>query len=417
MRKISWVEHHGSTLTTPLIGYASILFFIYLADALMSYVAPVFIQQQVADTLIMGIILASSSAMGIICDSLFPSILQSKHHSFFIWTTICLALLFPAIFLFFPHYVGMLFVAMLIWGVYFELLMFANSYFVEAFMRREQHSLAWGVINTFRSLSMFVAPLIAPWLLDQGHAYPLWLVIFLLVVALTATTLFRHLYPHEQHVLADKEVVARRTLHQELRIWKTIFHRVWPLYLMLFSIVLLEATMMSVGVLATEDLRHKSIVGGLFLAVFILPNIFTGLVIQPLSRIFGKKALAFLAGTLGGGLLALAVQLPDINLMILTTLVAACFTSLTYPAVLATMQDYTTRLGVRFGREMVGMTSSAGSLAFIVGPILAGGISHLAGNTAAISVVALFLMGVSTLCLIVVSRKIRMPQHVLTNLS
>ncbi len=403
------------TYMIALLFYAVIIFFVQLSDGIMSYIAPVFIEDKVQNPLIMGAILSSSSIFGIICDALFPNLFRAKRHLFFLWNTIIIASLFPVIFLFFPHIIPSFILAMAIWGVYFEFMLFSNSYFIEAFISIQRHGLAWGVISTFRALSLFIAPLIAPYLLDKGNHHPLIMSIIFLAVGMLGILIFKKLFPHKKRAVINEVVSKRYSFHKELAIWRILFHKLWPLYIFLLSAVVLEASMFSVGVLATEDLRQQSVWGGSLLAAHVLPNIFTGLMVQKLGSQLGKKKLAFYAGGIGGVLFFVATQMPTPMLMVLTVFVASCFTSITYPAIMAVMQDYVSRLG-SFGSEMVGLQNAAGSMAYIIGPTLAGGLSLFFGNVPTIGMIGLLFGLVSLLNVLIVPRKIKMPQKALIGL-
>lgn len=95
-------------------------------------------------------------------------------------------MLFPSIFLFFPHTVAVFILAMAVWGVYFELMVFAESYFIEAAIPAKHHALACGVLNSFKSLSFLLAPLFVPYLIDQGIQIPLYTAMVMLHFSLSA---------------------------------------------------------------------------------------------------------------------------------------------------------------------------------------------------------------------------------------
>ena len=392
------------------------MFIIQLSDGIMSYVAPVFVEDVVHNPLIMGLVLSSSSVFGIVCDFVFPNVFRAKHHLFFLWNTVLIAMLFPAVFLFFPHALPSFILAMAVWGIYFEFMTFSNAYFIEAFITLNRHGLAWGILSTFRSLSYFIAPLIAPILLDSGQAHPLLTSMLLLGTGLGAIILFQRFFPNKKRLIVTEVVTKRYSARKELAIWRILMKKLWPLYIFVLSIFILEASMMSIGVLATEDLRQQSFIGGMFLAAHALPNLFTGLLVQKLGLRFGKKRLAFTCGSIGGVLLFTATLMPTPPLLVGMVFIAACFTSITYPAVQAAIQDYTTRLGL-YGGEMIGINNSSGSLGYIIGPVLAGALGLSFGSVRAIGIIGLLFAFVSVLNFILVPRKLHMPQHQLQALN
>lgn len=407
---------HLPVYLLALLFYAVIIFVVQLADGIMSYIAPVYIEENVGNPLIMGLILSSSSVAGLICDTLFPNLFRARHHLFFLWNTVLIALLFPLIFLFFPQAIAAFFLAMIVWGVYFEFLMFANAFFVDAFIQVKHHALAWGILTSFRSLSLFVAPLLAPSLIDQSYRHPLYFAIILLVVSMFGILLFHRTFPHGKREVVSELAKRRLSVHQELQVWLTLLRPLWPMFIFLLVIFMLEATMMSVGVLATEELRDQSWWGGLFIAIYMLPNLFTGFVVEKLGFRFGKKRVAFVSGIIGGCLLFVATRMSSPELLVGVSFLAACFTSLSLPSAMGAIQNYVTRLGV-FGGEMIGMSNAAGSIGYIIGPLLAGSIALLIGELATVGVMALVLAGVAAVNFVIVPRKVRLPQHELNRLT
>lgn len=395
---------------SALLFYSFIILLIEMADSVMAYVAPIFLENGVKNSFYMGIILSSSSVVGLFCDAIFPSVFRAKQHLFFLWNTVILALLFPAIFLFFPQQVPEFVLAMAIWGIYYEFLVFSKAYFIEAFIKMDRHALAWGILNTFRSLTMFAVPLFVPFLLDQGVAQPLMVTFSLLFLSLFCIVVFNRIFPTRKREVVQEVVTKKSSALKELYIWRSIIRKIWPIFLFILVLFILEATFFSIGILASEELRQTSIWGSFLIPAYMLPNLFTGFFVQRLGVKIGKKRLAFLSGGIGGGLLFVATLFAaSPPLLIAILFVSACFSSLAYPAILAVIQDYITRLG-NFGGEMVGLQNAAGSIGYIIGPMLAGWVGMTLGNLPAIGVIGLLMMLISAVNILIVPRKIKMPQ-------
>ena len=400
-----------------LLFFSVIIFMIEMADSIMSYVSPIFLENGVQSSFYMGIILSSSSVVGLLCDALFPSIFRAKHHLFFLWNTVVLALLFPAIFLFFPHAVPQFVLAMAVWGIYYEFLVFSKAYFIEAFIKMDRHALAWGILNTFRSVTMFIAPIFVPVLLDQGVDQPLIITFTFLVFSLVAIVAFNKLFPHKYREVVQEEVVKKNSALKEIYVWRAIIRRMWPIFIFILAFFILEATFFSIGILAAEELRLTSFWGSFLIPAYMLPNLFTGLLVQKLGAQIGKKRVAFISGGVGGLLLFIATQLTFSPLLLVVTIfVSACFSSIAYPAILAVTQDYVTRLG-KLGGEMVGLQNAAGSIGYIIGPVLAGWAGMEFGNMTAIGWIGLLLLAVSVFNILVVPRKVKMPQKELATIT
>jgi len=393
-----------------LLFFGVIIFLIEMADSIMAYVAPIFLERGVKNSFYMGLILSSSSVAGLICDAIFPSIFRSKKHSFFLWNTVILALLFPAVFLFFPHALPEFIFAMVIWGIYYEFLVFSKAYFIEAFIKMDRHAVAWGILNTFRSLTMVISPLVVPLLLDSGVEKPLIATFVLLVLGLMGIVLFNKIFPHKERVVVQEVVVKKPSALTELIVWRHLIIKIWPIFLFTLVLYVLEATFFSVGILASEELRQTSFWGTFLIPAYVIPSLFTGFLVEKLSINLGKKRLAFIAGAVGGVLLFLTVFLTAVPaFLVLVILLSSVFTSIAYPAILASTQDYVTRLG-EFGGEMVGLQNAAASIGYIIGPLLAGWMAMEFGNIEAIAGAGILLLVVAVLNILVVPRKIKMPR-------
>lgn len=400
-----------------LLFFCLIIFFLEMADSIMAYVAPIFLENGVQNSFYMGIILSSSSVAGLLCDAIFPSIFRAKKHLFFLWNTVILALLFPAIFLFFPHAVPEFLIAMAIWGIYYEFLVFSKAYFIEAFIRMDRHAMAWGILNVFRSLTMVISPLAVPLLLDQGTSLPLMVTFALLVTSLVGIVIFNTFFPQKERPVANEIIVKKTSALKELIIWRHLFIRIWPIFLFTMALYVLEATFFSVGILASEELRQTSFFGSLLIPAYVVPSLFTGFFVQKLGSRIGKKRVAFVSAGVGGLLLFFSMFLTVIPLLlILVIFLSSIFTSISLPAILAVTQNYVSRLG-EFGGEMVGLQNAAASVGYIVGPMLAGWAAMEFGNMQAVAGVGLLLLIIAIINLIFVPHKVHMPQRALHGLT
>jgi MFS family permease len=64
----------------------------------------------------------------------------------------------------------------------------------------------------------------------------------------------------------------------------------------------------------------------------------------------------------------------------------------------------------RRGKHMMGLSSSTLSLAYIIGPILAGFIAQMVGEKMTFSIMGIFMSVVAIFLLMVTPRKLRLPQ-------
>jgi MFS family permease len=397
--------------TKLLLAYSLIVFLVGTGDAILSYAAPVHIESYVNSTLLMGLILGFSSLVGIICDLLFAKIFRGKSFREFLGWLFVVAFIFPAVILFLPPLPAFFLLAMAAWGIYYELLHFSHFHLIETVVKRSDHALAWGVLESFRAAAYLIGPFLAGWLIDRHTDAPFYGSIGFFSAALVGFLFFlKATRAHQTPVQVKTEAKKTEGLAMEFKVWAALLRRVWPLFLFMVVCGFVDATFWSVGTLFAESLREGSAVGNLLFPAYTLPSLFVGLVVAPAARPLGKKRAALLAAIAAGVLLTLvgfvAAALPVVILVFLFSL----FFSLTFPEIYATFEDYVTRLG-DLGDDLVGLEGSAVSLAYIIGPILAGAIASVFGNGGAFAVAGLALVSVALFGLAVVPRKIRMPQE------
>lgn len=143
--------------------------------------------------------------------------------------------------------------------------------------------------------------------------------------------------------------------------------------------------------------------------MYTLPSLFMGLFAGTLARPFGKKRIAFISGSIAGALLALCFVVESAVALILVVFFSSLFAAVARPEIYATFEDYIARIG-KSSNDLIGLQNSAGSVAYIVGPVVAGALASFVGDRQTIGVMGLGLMTVSLIALLIVPRKIQMPQ-------
>lgn len=403
-----------------LLIYGLILSVIYLADGIMAYSVTVLIEQAFNNSLLMGLTLSTSSMIGIICDALFPNFFRKKTFYFFISATVLISLFFPLVFLFFNHQFATFLLGMLLWGIYFEFLLFSNYYFVDKFSNKKNRSLFWGVISISRSLGLLISPVIASYFINHSNKIALVIALILYLVAILFVMFFKQKFTSndEVEVHNNQFFEEKLSIKKQIKIWFILLKKIYPIYFFTFILYLLESTYYTVGILLSEELVEITILGSLFLVVYILPNIFSGFMVAFFNKNLGKKKTAFISGISGGIILFftffldLTAESPEFLIMIF---VASFFTSLALPSINSAIQDYVNRLDEN-GADLIGLQNTASSLAYIIGPTLAGFTSLFLGNKNTFVVMGVVLVSVSLACLFLLPHKVRLPQKEIENI-
>lgn len=166
----------------------------------------------------------------------------------------------------------------------------------------------------------------------------------------------------------------------------------WPIYVFMMAIFIVESAFYTVGVLASEEPRGGSFWGTFLIPAYLFPRMLSGLVIEKVTNRYGEKKTAFISGLIGGIVLFLASFANNAEVLVGAVFVAGVALSGALPAVMAAVANYVTRLK-SFGGDMIGLKNSAMSFSYIIDPIVAGWIGLYVGNIRAIGIIGLRLSG------------------------
>lgn len=395
-------------VASSLIAFSIVGFFVSLADAVVSYVSPVYMQVILNDSFLMGTIMASSSVVGLLADILIGEWFGNKRYNFFLFWGLFLGIMFPLSLYFLPPIVPIFILAMGIWGIYYEFLVFSSFHFIHEHQKPADHAHAWGVLTSFKAAAYLLGPLLASSLIISDIRLPFLASASLFLVGLVGLFILKRSIKEKSRHKHISDIKRISVLH-ELKIWKKLLTKIWPVWLFVLSIYVVDATFWSIGAVLSENLRQLHPYGGLLLPMYVLPFLFAGFLSREAALPYGKKRAAFLAGVFNGVFLVLAGFITNISILLVTVFVASVFTAIAIPEILAVIEDYVARLGIH-SNEMVGLGRSAVSLGYVIGPIFAGGVAMIFGYQKTLSVVGGAIIVVSLIALIATPKKILMPQ-------
>lgn len=401
-----------------LAVFGAFLFFVFFADSMMAYTVPVYVAARVNNTFVMGLVISTSSMAGLLVDFLIPKISHKRNYYFFIKWMLYLAVLFPLVFLLLPEHYFSYILAMAIWGIYFEFIGFSQFSFINEMVAVNDHIKAWSVLEVFKSLGIIVGPFLASYLLDISVRQTFFVVVAGWAIAWLMSIILRKRVNKKQPILqldTDGKVAAelqlqkndKRDFSEQMKIWLVLLGRIWPVFIFYFFFILTETSLLIVGPLQAEFLKDIHWIGGALLSIYFLPHVFMPLLAPMLSQPWGKKRAAFILAGSGAAILACAGLLFGASLwFILLLFVAALLLSIVYAEINAVFEDYVDRVD-DYANDMIALRNVAGSVAYILGPIVAGWLASIIGFGQTIGVFAAVLSVVSFVLLIVTPRKIR----------
>jgi MFS family permease len=396
---------------SKVILFCFTLFFIRLADAIISFWAPNQIQSALASPVVMGLIISFQSGIGFAADLVFPRMLRTTKARRLIFLSIIMSAL-TSLFLagsVFKPFILIFLVTMAIWGIYYELISFADYQFMGSVVPVTMRSGVWAVAGMFINLAYFLGPLIAAYLLIRGY-FVTEIVIFLcLIIGFIIFTLTKN--SHDGATQIDLKEVNPWV---ELKHWLTLSEHIWPAIILSLLLGIIDSTFWTTGAVWSEKLASINIIGGLFLPLYQLPSIFLGVFIAEWGIYKGKKILSekilIIAGLF---LIGLAVN-GTIAWQLAMVLLSSIALAISYPLVAGVYTDIIARMG-KEKKEMIGLISSITNVAYVIWPPVAGYIALRVGERLTFSVVGGLVVAVSVILLFVTPKKLRLPQSEIKN--
>lgn len=399
-----------SSVMLRVFMVSTVFLFVAMSDALLSYWVPPFLQEKLGSAFLMGIVMSFSSVVGLITDLILPQLIQGwnvrRLVSFAVVVSasfigsLVLGLGAPGIIVFL--------IAMAIWGVYYEFLGFARQQFIANSTPHDMHASAQALLLTFYSLAYTIGPIIAGVLVLGGDTHVLFAAGMLLTIGVV---LMKILLP-KNHTHIDVEI-KKINIAAEVGHWKVLFSAVWPIVLMSLMIGLIDSVFWTSGTVLSERLAGESVLGNFLVPAYMLPSLFMGFVVMRMNIVSGKKRLSQISMLVAGALLFLVGFSQNILMLIAVVFISSIFIAFSYPLVEAVYSDVIERMG-RKRWHLIGLGSSTASIAYIVGPILAGALSSSFGERSTFAFLGVLTVAVAFLLLVMTPKKLHIPQEVVS---
>lgn len=389
-----------------VLHLSSGLFFVMLADAVISFWLPNLLQDALKSPVLMGLVISFQSVIGFAADLTFPKMLRSatvRWFSLMAIFTSAITLLFVLGTTFEPL-VSLFLITMALWGVYYEFMSFARQQFVAEAIPPEEHSAVWGFFGVFLNLAYFLGPLLAAFLLTKGNFIAAGVTFILLIIAFIITSSYGR--SHQKKPEFD---IATVRIWEELKRWKDLLKHIWPVIIVSLFLGFIDSTFWTTGAVWTERLSRVSPWGSLFLPLYSLPSLFVSFIVARWAIAKGKKRMTLLFMLASGVFLSLIGLSAHIAWQLISIFLFSLTVSFCSPLLEGVYSDISARLGSE-KKHMFGMTSSAVNISYIVWPPIAGFIALKVGERMTFSVMGILTVLVAIFLLVVTPRKLKMPQ-------
>lgn len=394
------------------------LFFIFFADAILSYTFPIIAERYLGSNTLLGIVMGLSSVAGITCDLLFPSLFRGTRWTTQLFLGVALALSFTlsihlSVF-FLPLFFAIL--ASVIWGIYYEMLVFAEQEMVVSEEERKNYTRSWGILYATTLFTSVVGPIIGAQLLLQPIGVHTGTILLLQSIALCLSVFILWFFKRRnmQHALQSPE---RRSALQpllefiaSLRHWRILWFAVLPAILMGITTEWIEATYWMLGGLFGQEINDGGAYSWAIVLLYSAPFMIGSAILAKLNIAVGKKYWSQVALLLGGIILS-GVPLAQGNLPVLYSLilVSSFFFAFASPLNDAVYSDLIDRLK---GNKLylVGLAKANSSIAYIVSPVVMGIVADSNGYYLTFGFLGFMAVAVSLILLFITPRKLRLPQ-------
>lgn len=355
-----------------LLFIASFLIFFWtFFDGILSYLVPILITQRGFTKTELGLILAFSSVMGAILDVTLSRILKHTNYLKTFLLILAISFIFPLV-LWYANHILVYLLAMTIWGLYYDLYTFASYDFVHRTdSHTHQYSFDFGIIELFRSVAGFLAPLLAAWLIiDQvdfsNITSPL---IFLIIAALLYVVLFRVSPIH--YFQSEPPLPKSSNFFTEIQLWFPVAHKIFPFLIVMVMMYIFDAVFWTAGPLFSASFPGIPYFSGILMTLYNLPSLLTVWKIEWITSRFGKKPTALFSFFLANLFLIPIGFIASPYHVLFLVFLSSVASSITWPAVLGIFADHINQFPHNQS-EIEGLTDFMINLGYIFGPIFAG---------------------------------------------
>lgn len=390
-----------------VILFSFTLFFLQIADAIISYWAPNEIERNFLSPAAMGFIIGFQSVIGLIADLFFPHIFKkTKARILIFWGT--LMILTTSLFLVgasVKPFVAIFLATMFFWGIYYELITFARFQFVGSVVPANMRTGSWGIMGTFTNLAYFLGPLIAVEILYvksnlfvEGVIGVFLFIAFLLIV-----------FSKRAHDTPAQISFKEANPLMELTHWFILSKSVWPAIVLSLLMGFIDSTFWTIGAIWTEKLSSQGFAGKFFLPMYMIPSLFVGFLLVKWGIQKGKKILIEKLLILAGMFLLGLAFGKSVGLQLAMVFFASLAISFAYPLLDGVYSDIVARMG-KEKNHLIGLTGSTINVSYVIWPPIAGLICSKVGETGTFGVLGGLVVMVSIILLFITPKKLRLPQ-------
>ena len=368
-----------------------LVFFWSMFDSILTYVTPLVMASHGFSNTMIGLLIGSSSVAGAIFDLCLCTFFKKSSFKRFFLLMLLFSLAYPVVLGNATEVVGFL-LAMAVWAFYFDMYGFGVFNFVAQYVKKDEHSGAFGLIYSSRLLGMILSLLVAGILLT-GPFLNVYLFAESMIVLAFACFLLLYLKARKSHPHFSPHDHRVRGFLFEMALWKKLCGGLWPQLMVTLYYFVLESFFWTLTPLYGNSVGTKGL-GSTLLVAFTFPMFVAGVLVfrQKKNAFKFKNPFPFMMA--GSAFLSAFVFFSsDFTILLFIAALASFFFGLALYAVNGT---YTGQIADHpdYEMEIESMEDFSFNLAYVVGPMSAGILSDVLGIPAAFTA-----LGAIGLCL------------------
>jgi MFS family permease len=360
----------------PVYRYGLVVFLYAIVNAITCYILPIFLEEEIGNLSLVGLVLASSSIWNIATD-IFFSFRQKTISYVKLIRVVGLVAFLIFLGLYINVSVVMLIICSFLWGIYTEVYAFARFDF-EQVLEDEGESGAknFGMIENFFSLGSMVGPILASALVLISHKLVTFTGMYLIVAMLLVFTIFIRL---KKLPIDAEDKIRRLSFASQLRRWKKLGVKILPLILTFLINGMADGAIFSFLPIFAIKTPQLSVYGGIIMASVFLPMVlFSGLMGWLADRVGKLKFIRMGMGIAGLALLVFGFS-TNVFLTVSLAFIYGLGFSMFISSILS-MEGIFIHKHKSSEGKIIGQTGIAYNLGFIIGAILMGVIVSTTGS-------------------------------------
>ncbi|MCR4263577.1 MAG: MFS transporter, partial [Candidatus Roizmanbacteria bacterium] len=319
---------------------------------------------------VMGIIIGSSSLTGGIFDFFLAKQIRSAHFRRLYLGMLAAATAYLFVMLN-AHTILFFLIAMMLWGIYYDLLMFGDYNYISHESEPGQFAKRYGLLDMIRSLAFLFVPLVASLLIMEHHVSPLLFTIASVILIVVLILFVVLSMASKNHTPVGEKPLRHMSFLREFALWKKLGTTMRPVLILMFMLNVTDSFFWTVGPLLAEELAERHAAGGAIISVYFFPSLFIGFFVGAVTKRFGKKFTAVVTFICGSSLLLFFWLVSEPLALLVLVFFVAFFFSFSWPAIRATISDYISETG-KLESEIEGVTDFSTNSGYVIGPLIAG---------------------------------------------